>query len=340
MLGRNVSGPSPLPGPEAGGIRISPRPGLRLHAGDTVLLTVIKELAPGKWAVGIGGKVYPAWSRLLLEPGAVLQARVAAGAGKLILSISDQRIDSVAAALRREGLPAGSITETIARALASSGLPITADTIERVKAVLARTRFSARRGARLVAGLIDKKIDPSSPGAADLMAVLALGERGGSDPRRYRGRPFPESGAALRKAVNDMAAAGAVRPDALQVFNHARAGAQNWVIIPFVFGDPEDSIAGTIRILHDPFRGRLLRLVLVAGSFSFFLPLDGRSRKLSIYCDDEHLRMSAQRGLDSARAKFHNMGIEVDDTIHGGDDFDGFAPAGEGSDLPSIDVAG
>ena len=340
MLGRNVSGPSPLSAPEAGGIRISPRPGLRLHAGDSVLLTVIKELAPGKWAVGIGGKVYPAWSRLLLEPGAVLQARVTAGPGRLILSISDQRIDSVAAALRREGLPAGSLAETIARALASGGLPLAADTIERVRTVLSHTRFPARRGARLVAGLIDKRIDPSSPGAADLMAVLALGEHGGGDPRRYRRRPFPESGTALRKAVTDIAAAGAARPDALQVFNHARAGAQNWVIIPFVFGDAADSLAGTIRILHDPFRGKLLRLVVVAGSFSFFLPLEGKTRSLSVYCDDEQLRRSAQRGLDTVRAKFHNMGMEVDDTIHGGEDFDGFAPAGEGSDLPGIDVVG
>ncbi len=340
MLGRHVGGPSPLPAPEAGGIRISPRPGLRLRAGDTVLLTVIKQLGPGKWAVGIGGKVYPAWSRLLLEPGAVLRARVTGGSGRLELSISDQRTDSVAAALRREGLPAGTITEIIARALASSGLPLHADSIERVKTVLTRTRLPARRAARLAAGLIDKKIDPGSPGAADLMAVLSLGERGGGDPRRYRGRPFPQSGSAVRKAVNDITAAGASKPDALQVFNHARAGSQNWVVIPFVFGEREDSIAGTIRLLHDPFRGKILRLVVVAGSFGFFLPLEGRSRQLSIYCDNEQLRRSAQQGLDSLRAKFHNMGMEVDDTILGGEDFDGFAPAGEGSDLPSIDVVG
>jgi hypothetical protein len=46
------------------------------------------------------------------------------------------------------------------------------------------------------------------------------------------------------------------------------------------------------------------------------------------------------QGLDSLRAKFHNMGLEVDDTIKEGNAFDGFTPVEEGEILPSVDTVG
>ena len=335
-----MNGSSPAPGPVVGGIQISPRPGLRLHPGEIVLLSVIKQLGPGKWAVGIGGRVYPAFSQLVLQPGSVLRARVGSAAGRLILTLSDQRMDPVRMALQREGLPASATTETIARALAMSGLPIHAETVERVRVILEKSRLPLRRGARLVATLIDKGIDPSSRGAEALMAVLAFGERGGGDPRRYRGRPFPDTAGAVKKLAAEMAVPESAKPASLQAFNHIRGRAQTWVVIPFLFDEGEERMAGTIRLLYDPFLKRPLKLAMVVGGISFFLPLEGKSRRLSIFCDDPRLRGAAARGLDSLRAKFHNKGMEVDDTILEGEAFDGFSPIGEGANLPSIDVVG
>jgi hypothetical protein len=246
----------------------------------------------------------------------------------------------VRTALQQEGLPTGGTTEAIARALTLSGLPIHADTIERVRVALARTRLPLRRGARLVATLIDKGIDPASPGSEALMAVLAFGERGGGDPRRYRGRPFPDTARAVRKLAAGTAVPESAKPAALQAFNHIRGKAQTWVVIPFLFDEGGKRVAGTIRLLYDPFLKRPMRLAMIVDGISFFLPLEGRSRKLSIFCDDPGLRKAAARGLDSLRAKFHNMGMEVDDTIFEGEAFDGFSPIGEGANLPSIDVAG
>ncbi len=338
--GEGAGRPSPVPGPATGAIRISPDAGLHLRPGQTVHLTVIKQLAPGKWAVAIGGRVYPAFSQLALEPGALLRARVSSTAGRLVLTLSTESMDPVTAALRGQGLPTDETTVAIVRALAASDLPIRAETIERVRTVLSRLKMPTQRAARLVTALIGKGIGPSGPAVDALLALLGLGEKGGGDPRRYRRRPLPENGPAVRKALGQIVLERADQPSALQVFNHARGRAQTWVVIPFVFDGERDPIAGTIKIQYDPFLAKPLRFALTANGMSFFLPLEGAARRLSIFCDEPRMLGAAERGLDSLRAKFHNMGMEVDDTILGGEEFDGFTPARERDELSSVDVVG
>ncbi len=321
-------------------MQLSLRPGLRLRPGDTVVVTVIKQLSAGKWAVGIGGRVYPAYSNLLLDPGAVLRARVSSAAGRLLLSLSPEAQDPFQAALIREGIPGGAASQMIARALILGGLPVRGETIERVRVLLSRLRLPAQKGARLIATLLDKGIDPSSRGIDALLGMLAFGERGGGDPRRYRGKPLPATAGAVKEFVAGLAVSNPDAADALQAFNHTRGKAQTWVVVPFVFDAERDRLAGTIKILFDPFLLRPLRLALTVEGLSFWLPLEGKKRKLSIFCDDPVRAASVKRGLDRLRAKFHNMGMEVDDTVYGGDDFDGFSPVAEGASLPIIDVAG
>ncbi len=322
-------------------MQLSLRPGLRLRPGDLVVLTVIKQLTAGKWAVGIGGRVYPAFSKLMLSPGSVLKARVSSADGRLLLSLSAEPQDTLTAALVREGIPANAESQLIARALILAGLPVRGETIDKVRALMSRLKLPSHKGARLVAALMDKGIDPSSRGIEALMALLSFGERGGGDPRRYRGKPLPTTAKAVKEfAAGIAAAAEADRPDALQAFNHCRGRAQTWVVVPFVFGADNDRLAGTIKVLYDPFLARPLRLALTVEGVAFWLPLEGKSKKLSIFCDDPALRAAVQRGLDRLRAKFHNMGMEVDDTVLGGDAFDGFSPVKEGTSLPIIDVAG
>jgi len=335
-----VSGPFIPQGPVSGALQLSLRPGLRLRPGDLVTLTVIKQLDSSKWAVGIGGRVYPAFSNLALVAGTVLKARVSSSAGRLLLSLAPEAQDPLQAALVREGLPSSAQTQLIARALILGGLPIRAEIIDTVKVILSRLKLPPHKGARLAATLIDKGIDPSSKGADGLMALLSLGERGGGDPRRYRGKPFPNTAAAVKEFAAGLAVEAGSAPDAIQAFNHAKGRSQTWIVVPFVFGAESDRISGTIKVLYDPFLARPLRLALTVDGVSFWLPLEGKSNRLSIFCDDPALRRAMERGLDRLRAKFHNMGMEVDDTIHGGDAFDGFSPVAEGASLPNIDVAG
>jgi hypothetical protein len=327
-------------GPIGGSIHLSPRPELGLRLGDLVSVHVIKRLEGTKWAVGIGGRVFPAVSELALEPGMHLQARVAAAGGKLALVIAEVVSDAVAASLQREGLPAGGEVELIARALARTGLPILTETIQKVKALLSPSELDPRKGARLAATLVERGIDPSSPGAKALLPVLAFGERGGENPRRYKGRQMPDTPDEVKKYVADLAATPAAPPSSLAAYNHIRGKSQSWIVIPFLFTAGEDRIAGTLKILFDPFQNRPVALSMTTEGIGFHLPLLGPRRVLSIYCDDPLMRRAIARGLDSVRSKFHNMGLEVDDTVNEGDAFDGFSPAGEGVPLPRVDTVG
>jgi len=328
------------PGPVRGHIQITSRPEQGLRHGELVTLRVIKRLAEAKWAVAIRGKVYPASSELDLQPGSALRARVSLSGGKLLLAVTGDAPDAVRAALGEQGLPAGGDAELIARALARSGLPIIADTIQKVRGLLSRSGLATQAGARAAATLIDKGIDPASAGARAILPILAFGEKGGDDPRRYRGRKLPDTPAAVAELVGSMAAAPSGRPSALQAYNHIRGRAQSWVVIPFLFGEGGERIEGTFKVLVDPFRGQALAFTLALEDIAFHLPLQGKGRSLAIFCRDERTRRAAERGLDSLRAKFHNMGLEVDDIVNNGNAFDGFSPVEEGMSLAGVDTVG
>ena len=328
------------PSPVGGHIHLAMLTGSGLHPGETVVVHVIKRLDAGKWAVGILGKVYPASSELPLEPGAVLRARVSGSSGKLVLTVSDVVPDALLAALQLQGIPRGGPEEIIARTLARAGLPLLPETIQKVKSLLTRAGVDARKSARSAVTLVDKRIDPGSEGAAALLRVLAFGQKGGEDPRRYRGRPLPETPRAVKEFVDSLPAQPGSNSSALQAFNHSAGRTQSWVVIPFVFTTGAQKLAGTLKILFDAFKSRPLALTLTTEGIALHLPVLGKRRALSIYCDSERLKRAAARGLDSLRSKFHNMGLEVDDTINEGNAFDGFAPVEEGENLPSVDTVG
>lgn len=327
------------PGITAGSIQISSRPAVGLRTGDVVVLTVLKSLAPGKWAVGINGRVFPAFSELDLTPGAVLRARVGAAAGKFVLTVEKGAADPASLALQRQGLPDTPLTQIIAGSLLRAGRPVLPEIVEKMKALLSRTGLDRRRAGRIAAAIVDKKIDLASSGLDALMSLLSFGEKGGGDPRRFRGRPMPRSLEELRKLVGEPSADEGA-PSGLQVFNHSRGGSSTWVVVPFLFSVGEERIAGTMKFLYDTFAARLVRFVLSTGGLSFSVSLEGRPGRVSIFCDEESERRAAARGLDSLRAKFHNMGMELDDTIHEGELFDGFSPTWEGASLRSVDAVG
>jgi hypothetical protein len=328
------------PGITGGHIQISAAAGVGLRAGDSVVLTVLKRLDTGKWAVGIAGRVFPALSDLDLSPGATLRARVGTHGGRVVLTVQKGLENPASAALVRQGLPDNPMTQLIAGSLLRSGRPILMETVERIRSILSRSGLEPRRAARLAATLADKGIDLASPGLDPLMALLSLGEKGGGDPRRYRGRPFPGSAAELRRLVSGVDEDDGGKPAGLQVFNHARGSSSSWVIVPFVFTQEQESVAGTMKFLYDEHAGRLLRFVLSAEGVHFSLALEGGARRMTVFCDGETGGRAVRRGLDTLRAKFHNMGMEVDDTVNDGELFDGFSPSWEGATLRSIDAVG
>jgi hypothetical protein len=209
-----------------------------------------------------------------------------------------------------------------------------------VKSLLTRAGLDDRKSARSAAALVDKKIDPGSPGAAALLRVLAFGQKGGEDPRRYRGRPLPETPREVKKFADSLSAQPGSPSSSLQAFNHSAGRTHSWVVIPFVFTTGAHTLSGTLKILFDTFKSRPLALTITTEGVALHLPLLGKSRALCVYCDSERLKRAARLGLDSLRSKFHNMGLEVDDTIKEGNAFDGFTPVEQGEILPSVDTVG
>ncbi len=321
-------------------IRLAQQPGVRLHVGETVTLTVIKRLAADKWAVGIGGRVYPAISDLALAPGAVLRARVGQSAGKLLLSVSESVPDAVSVALAKEGLPAGGPAEMMARALARAGVPLSAQIIEKALDLLRRAHVEPKAGSRAAAAMADKGIDLSSSGARALLPILGFGERGGSDPRRYRGRPLPQNRQQVAEQVAAIAAEPARAASPLVAFNHLKGKSQSWVVIPFLFTAASDRFAGAIKILYDPTEARPLAMTITTEGIAFHLALGSSQRRLSVFCREPGLQRAAQSRLGPFRAIFRKLSVEVDDIVSDGDAFDGFSPIGEAQALPSIDTVG
>lgn len=323
----SAAGPVP---PASGSIQLSARAGLGLQPGDRVTLHVIKRLAGEKWAVGLKGRVLPARTDLELSPGSSLTARVQSSAGRIVFVLERGAPAPLAAALSRQGIPATPETQLIAAALIRSGRAVDLATVERVRTLLAKAKLEARRGARAAATMLDKGIDLSTDGAVALLELLCPQDTGERGRQRRHGRPFPKNGREAKESLARVASAD--EPSSgLHVYNALRGRSETWIVVPFQFREGEHDCPGSLRLLVDPYAGRLQRLVVgvrpgEGAPWHFAFDLEGR-RRMSVYCDDPAAARAARADLDTLAAKVHNMGIEVSDTVREGREFDGFSPA-------------
>ena len=337
------SAAGPVPPAAPGSIQVSTRPGLGLRTGDVVTLHVLKRLTDDKWAVGLKGRVLAARTDLDLAPGSTLRARVQSAAGTIVFVLDRGKASPLADALGRQGIPSTQEAELIAAALIRSGRSVDAASVDRVRTLLARTRLEARRGARAAATMVDKGIDLSSAGAADLLELLCLEESGSRDRQRERGRPFPRDGREAKEALAKTATTE--EPSSgLHVYNALRGRSETWIVVPFRYRDGTTDCPGSLRLLVDPYAGRLLRMVVGVRpsgdtAWHFEFTLEGR-RRMTVYCDDGASLRAARANLDTLTAKVHNMGIEVSDTVRDGREFDGFSSAREDAVIAAVDAEG
>ncbi len=337
------SAAGPVPPAAPGSIQVSTRPGLGLRTGDVVSLHVIKRLTDDKWAVGLKGRVLAARTDLDLAPGATLRARVQSAAGTVVFVLDRGTASPLADALNRQGMPLTQDAQLIAAALIRSGRAVDAAGVDRVRSLLAKTRLEARRGARAAATMLDKGIDLSSAGAADLLELLCLGEPGGRDARRQRGRPFPKNGGEAKGALSAPASPDGAS-SGLHVYNALRGRSETWIVVPFLYREGTTDCAGSLRLLVDPFAGRLNRMVVGVhpsggAAWHFEFALEG-NRRMTVYCDDAAALRTERENLDTLTAKVHNMGIEVSDTVREGRRFDGFSSADADGAIAAVDAEG
>lgn len=325
------------------GIRIKAGPELRLRSGDLISLQVIKRIYGNKWAVGLQGRVIPAYSDLDLIPGKTLRVLVNRVGDRYVLKLTDPGVNPIHELLLREGLSSNKVSEQIVASLLRTGIGVKAQIVQQVQKLLDRMKLNPRRFSRLIALLLDKKLDISSPVIEKLIHLLGYGE-GNSEKqdRRYKKRRMPEkiSGIAeeLKKSIIE---SNTDEENTLQLFNHLRGSQETWIIIPYNFSYPEeDHLYGTIRIQYDPFQEKPGRFILIVKQkkgeiWSFIL---STRKRLNIFCNRKQGIKRGRKDLKLLQAKLQNLGVEIDDTIREDAAFDGFSLPWEGISYTRVDT--
>jgi hypothetical protein len=333
-----------LSGPGSISIRLQTPGGIDLRAGELVSVQVLSRLAGGKWAVGIQGRVLPASSELPLAAGSRLLARAASEGGRLVLKVLERPMPALRELALREGLPPDKATEQVLAAFLAGGLKVQSSAVRQVRQLLDRLRLPPQRFARLAVQLLEKNIDLASPGVDALLPLLGFGE-GSSRRRKGQGRrrelDAASAEAGLRSLLEGSPGGGEQSP--LALFNHLRSASEQWVIIPFQYGE----LAGTIRLLCASSGASTRRLVLAAntpqkGRWSFVLTRreEAEGYELHSFRDRESKPAVSRRRWQDLAQKLQNLGVKTDDTIRVDDDFDGFSLPWETVAYRGVDTTG
>jgi len=318
-----------LAGPQPISIRLDRPSGLSFPLGGLVSVKVLGRLAGGRWSVGIQGRVLPAFAEVELTPGARLLARVSRAGGRITL-----RVLGPAAEPAGETPVSAQGVDRVLAAFLAAGLKVHQDSLEKVRRLLERLRLAPQRFARLAALLLEKGVDLDSPGVGELLDLLDYaGSRGRHPPRQW-----PETPERLAEALRqDMEKPSDGEASPLPLFNHLQSGGEQWVVIPYSYGE----LAGTIRLRRPPQERLADRLVLsTGGPWSFVLTRQAPGFALHAFCAEEPLSFRARREWRRLAQKLQNLGVETDDTIRGDHGFDGFSLPWEAGPYQRVDTEG
>ncbi len=254
-----------------------------LRSGQVVRAHVIKQLAPSKWMLGIGGRVIAATSERSLSPGMTFQAQVRIEAGTVLLQPYEQ-LGAQESALRflgTEGLPRDDLSVTILRALLRSGMPLVPGHIRNVYAFFKNRDSVSPRMVRAYLLMQQKGLSPSEEGLDRFIDALDGyggrrdgagdgGAHGGAhddaDRRRgeakkggKRGTPADDTVREIVERRDDEAG------DLIHAFNHLKGESGHWVVVPFSVEDNEGlEYRGSIRIHFSGDRGTFDRAAVSA----------------------------------------------------------------------------
>ncbi len=222
-----------------------------LRSGQVVRANVIKQLAPSKWMLGIGGRVIAATSERSLSPGMTFQAQVRIEGGTVLLQPYEQ-LGAREGALRflgAEGLPRDELSVTILRALLRSGMPLDPGHIRNVYAFFRNRDSVSPRMVRAYLLMQQKGLSPSEDGLDRFIDALDGyggsrdgagdgGAHGGAhdDADRRRGdrkkseHERPKAEETVREIVERR---DEEADDLVHAFNHLGGEGGHWVVVPF-----------------------------------------------------------------------------------------------------------
>ena len=311
--------------------------GSTLKTGQYVKVQVLKSLAGGKWAVALGGRVFPASADAPLAAGKSFFAWVEQTADRILLHLSDPTAENVVERLfgKRSGeLP---VSDAMVTALFRSHIAVSPDIIVRLSELFFRYRRLFRltqktddhRLARLLAILFDKGIDLRSPGVANLLGLLG-GFAGGEKNERERKESIFEEKRTRLQIKQDIADRAGDHGNPLQLFNHLQGKSGSWVCVPFRYRLKGKSYQATLRVLLDnysvqPLRGILDIVTDKQEKLSFQLTHKGRHMRLAAFARPKAAKAIMHREYRKLAELMQNHGVDCDDAVYDGRDFDGFS---------------
>lgn len=312
-----------------------------LRSGDYVSVRVVKHLSGRKWAVALGGRLFPAVAEMRLKPGRSFTAWVERFGGRVVLHTDEPRIDSLTARLQEQTGLKDPVSELVISALLRSRMAVTAELVSRLSHLFTafrrkhkvQGRLADVRLARALVLLTEKGIDPESTGAEEILRTLVYlhdEQRRGSRDGRSR-QDHRQNDQVIKEDITERDES---ERTPLQLFNHLKGKEGSWVVIPFRYTVEEHAFRGSLRLLVDHLGGDAKRAVLEV------VDQDGEVFCFLFRRGPGGLHMSGYASPEGARARVHSRaallhrlmrkhGVTCEDSVHDAASFDGFSPVEE-----------
>ena len=326
----------------SGSIQIPSSAGFSAKNGDVLHVSVVKRLFGNKWAVAVGGRVFSAVSQLDLKQGQKIRVIVHRLGRQIVLqtqSATDLELnDSIGVPGLRYNAELELMTESLSRSNLAAPLPELANLLSIFRRIGRKFKLRggkkhrkyASRVSRSLALIFEKKLNLRSRQVDELVKILALLQNGAEDPRETK--CFPESNRALREKLRHQLNK-TVAPEndghLLQLFNHVAATDETWIVVPLHFSTNSSDYSGIVKLLYNHPKSWIRKLVfeISVGDelWSFVFTHKNKKLKLKLFCDRDRLLKSEFAKIYKLISNLRNQGVECDDSIYDGCQFDGFS---------------
>lgn len=305
-----------------------------LKDGERITISVIKHLTGNKWAVGINGRVIPAFSEKDLTPGQKLAAYVIRHGNKIFLKCDVPKGHNFSHYLIQQGLPDDTLSQSIVLTLIRTHLSLQPELILKMRHIIGKLKKKPKILARLLALLYEKHIDITSERIEPLLELLSYGEDTGKYREKDNKKRFLRNYRDVEEELKKIVKKTAEKNNLLQLFNHLKGKNPDWIIIPFNFDSNNKKLSGTIRILYDFFVQKIKKMTISINLNKniqiFFHIIEEKNHKfLTIFCSNKEKRAQLAKEIGNLRKNLQNTSIIIDDIIYKEDSFDGFTPMEE-----------
>jgi len=326
---------SMIPDRLPGIIKLNHSTNFTFKAGDIVTITVIKRLAGNKWAVGIRGKVYPAFSEKDLVSGQKLKAYVLQNKETVFLKCDIPQKADFSDYLIQQNLPDDPLSHSIILNLIKARLSLNPELIIKLRQIIKKMNKKPEILSRLLSIIYEKKIDITQDRIKPLIGLLSYGEDTGEGQKKKNKKKYIVDNKKIKEKLKNIVHKGTGKDyNLLQVFNHMKGENPTWIVIPFNFDSEDVKISGTIRIFYNFILQKAEKMALIVHQnndiqMGFYLAEKKDHKSLMISCNNEEKRIKIKKEIENLRRKLQNSDVIIDDIIYKGEKFDGFTPLEE-----------